>query len=518
MALITRISISLLILPIIGQPSVAQQEQAVDPLGDYCRRFAHQTTIIGDRLYIDGGLVDYGGSVYPDTIKATNTFLLYLDLKTLDGNFPVEYANLSKPPNVPSVQGGFLWADTVNQLFYLYGGEYIWTTPPPSQFTLWAYDALYDTWNATSSEAAASGVLSVSFGAGAVVDNRALGYYYGGWQSNATVLGWNGNPIAQPGLIKYDMLGKTWTNPTFIDGIPSAEGVLIYIPASDGGMLVYFGGVQRTSHGSYPGVPLDWYPSSFEHHSLSCNVIDQSQMIIMGGYFPNSSNINCDAKSIWGQHNLNLGANDVAADEWPTGGATLTTPVSGWDDPDLEVYFMRHYTPTARTPTRYIPALGAATTSAAQPPAPSAHSSKTHVGAIAGGAVGGAVFLVAVALLVWLCLRRRGKKQQEQAAASAPQVSQMSEHVAGSPDSMHKRHVSDQAYSPPQESPPPQFPIGHWPQFQYPQQHPSSWQPQQYYPPPAQAQQYYPPPPDTQRNEQPSPISEMPSVRSPPAR
>ncbi|KAK5131537.1 hypothetical protein LTR08_000864 [Meristemomyces frigidus] len=592
MALITRISIYLLLLPTIGQLSVAQQEQAMDPLGDYCRRFAHQTTIIGNRLYIDGGLVDYGGAVYPDTINHTNTYLLYLDLNTLDG--------------------GFLWADTVNQVFYLYGGEYNSTTPPPSQFTLSAYDALYDMWNATSN-VAASGVSSVSFGAGAVVDDRALGYYYGGWQSNATTLGWNGNPIAQPGLIQYDMLGKTWTNSTFIDGTPRVEGVLFYIPASDGGMLVYFGGVQRTSNGSYTGVPLDtiylydiasgkyytqstsgttpsmrrrfcggvswtkdqssyniyffgglppydeqglgygdvwilsipsftwtqWYPSSFEHHSLSCNVIDQSQMIIMGGYFPNSSNINCDAKSIWGQHNLNLGANDVAADEWyqflpnvtsyevpttivdvigggPTGGATLTTPTSGWDDPDLEVYFMRRYTPTTRTPTRYIPTPGAATTSAVPSPAPSAHSSKTDVGAIVGGAVGGAVFLVAVALRVWLCLRRRGKKQQHgQAAASAPQVSQMSGHVAGSSVSTHKRHAGNQGYPSPQESPPPQFPTGHSPQFQYPQQQPNNWQPQQYYPPPAQAQQYYPPPPATQRNEQPSPISEMPSA--PPA-
>lgn len=39
-------------------------------------------------------------------------------------------------------------------------------------------------------------------------------------------------------------------------------------------------------------------------------------MNIMGGSFPNSSNIACDAKSIWGQHNLNLGANDVASAEW----------------------------------------------------------------------------------------------------------------------------------------------------------------------------------------------------------
>lgn len=36
----------------------------------------------------------------------------------------------------------------------------------------------------------------------------------------------------------------------------------------------------------------------------------------MGGYFPNSSNIGCDAQDIWGQHNLNLGADDVTGAEW----------------------------------------------------------------------------------------------------------------------------------------------------------------------------------------------------------
>ncbi|KAK5122577.1 hypothetical protein LTR85_003840 [Meristemomyces frigidus] len=611
MATVANVLGYLILLPSFGRPSFAQQQQVFDPLNDFCRRFAHQTTVIGNKLYIDGGLVDYGGDVYNYTTNYTNTYLLYLDLDSLLNNFPVEYANLSKPADVPSVQGGILWADTANRIFYLYGGEYNWTTPPPSQFTLWAYDAIYDTWNATPSDVSAAGISSVSFGAGVVVDDRALAYYYGGWQINATILGWDGQPIAQPGLIQYDMLKNEWTNVTFIDGTPRAEGVMFYIPASDAGMLVYFGGVQQTSNGSYTGVPLStiylydigsgkyyaqstsgttpgmrrrfcggvswaddhssyfygglppygeqglgfgdvwilsipsftwtqWYPSSYEHHSLSCNVIDQSQVIIMGGYFPNSSNIDCDAKSIWGQHNLNLGAEDVDAVEWyqflpnvtsyevpttivdvigggRTGGATLTTPTSGWANQDLETYFTRAYTPTIRTPTRYIPTPGATTTSAVPLPMPSVHSSKTDVGAIAGGAVGGAVFLIAVGLLAWLCLRRRGRKQREQATGGAPQVSQMTEpHVNGSPESMHKRQAGSQSYPSPQDSPPPQFAAGNAAQF--PQQHSNNWQPQQYYPPPPQAQQYYPPPPVPQRHEQPSPISEMPSVRSPPAR
>jgi hypothetical protein len=40
------------------------------------------------------------------------------------------------------------------------------------------------------------------------------------------------------------MDGNTWTNLTGPDSIGRAEGVMTFIPASDGGMLVYFGGVQ----------------------------------------------------------------------------------------------------------------------------------------------------------------------------------------------------------------------------------------------------------------------------------
>lgn len=89
--------------------------QDFNPLTDFCRRFAHRTAVIDNKLFIDGGYVDYGGSVYPDTINYTNTYLLYTDLDTIANQFPVEYANLSKPSDVPSLAGGVLWADTVNK-------------------------------------------------------------------------------------------------------------------------------------------------------------------------------------------------------------------------------------------------------------------------------------------------------------------------------------------------------------------------------------------------------------------
>lgn len=31
-----------------------------DPVNNFCRRYSHQSTVIDDRLYIDGGYINYG--------------------------------------------------------------------------------------------------------------------------------------------------------------------------------------------------------------------------------------------------------------------------------------------------------------------------------------------------------------------------------------------------------------------------------------------------------------------------
>lgn len=37
-------------------PTTLQQK---DPVRDFCRRLGHQTTVMGNKLYTDGGLVDW---------------------------------------------------------------------------------------------------------------------------------------------------------------------------------------------------------------------------------------------------------------------------------------------------------------------------------------------------------------------------------------------------------------------------------------------------------------------------
>lgn len=226
----------------------AAQDEDQDQINNFCRRFAHQTTWIDNKLYVDGGYIDYGSQLDSSSPNYTNTQLLWADTtNTTEYFFPQMYDNLTKPANVPSVAGGTLWADEVNKLFYLYGGEYNSTSLPPQQYTLWLFDTIYNTWNASSTDAPST---PNSFGGSAVDQNKGTAFYYGGWKSNATEVGFAGAPQLQSGLVTFDLSTKEWGQSLFIDDTPRGEGALFYIPASDQGMLVYFGGVEQSSNTS----------------------------------------------------------------------------------------------------------------------------------------------------------------------------------------------------------------------------------------------------------------------------
>jgi hypothetical protein len=170
---------------------------------------------------------------------------------------PQEYKNLSKPANAPSVSGGVLWPDQVNKYFYLYGGEF---QTAPLSYATWQYDVINDNWTTMAPDPTQSAIQRAAWGAGLAVQDRAIGYYYGGWLSNSTVPVWGSTPFAQSTFLMYDMIHNTWTNSSGPDTIGRAEGVLLYIPASDGGMLVYFGGIQAStinSNGTWTGQPMD---------------------------------------------------------------------------------------------------------------------------------------------------------------------------------------------------------------------------------------------------------------------
>jgi hypothetical protein len=155
-----------------------------------------------------------------------------------------------------------LWPDQANKLFYLYGGDY--NNASVQDFsTLWFYDTIYNTWNRSNSDGSQTQILWPSFGAG-TVDDEGVGYYYGGYLSNKSVSKWSGDRLMLNTMVSYDMNEKRWKNVT-TDATPRAEGSLHYIPASDNGMLVYFGGVETISNGTVV------YVSCLENTPVTCS-------------------------------------------------------------------------------------------------------------------------------------------------------------------------------------------------------------------------------------------------------
>lgn len=172
---------------------------------------------------------------------------------------PQLYANLTKNVSIPNVNGGTLWADTINKRFYLFGGEFQGDQPPPALFTLWSFDTLNLVWESFG-QPTQTIINGVSYGAGVSVSERGEGYYYGGWMSSNSISGWGSRPaVATSTLIRYDMDSNSWTNSTGpADEMGRAEGSMVFLPISDGGMLVYLGGVRDMwRNGTVVGQPMD---------------------------------------------------------------------------------------------------------------------------------------------------------------------------------------------------------------------------------------------------------------------
>ena len=183
---------------------------------------------------------------YPDSWLLNQA----LDVDNGQG-FPQLYSNLSKNSSVPDVEGGILWSDNTNMLFYQWGGQF---QTSPENPTLYIYDTIYNTWNTTTADL--SEISRIAYGAGTTVEQRAEGYYYGGWLSNQSIAGWSGPRIASSNIIKYDMNAGTFSNSSGPDNLGRAEGAMVFLPASDNGLLIYFGGVIDMGNGSAVGANM----------------------------------------------------------------------------------------------------------------------------------------------------------------------------------------------------------------------------------------------------------------------
>lgn len=57
----------------------AAQQNIKDPVNDFCRRHKQQTCVIDSKLYIDGGMVYYGGDKSNDSVAEQSMHPVSLD-------------------------------------------------------------------------------------------------------------------------------------------------------------------------------------------------------------------------------------------------------------------------------------------------------------------------------------------------------------------------------------------------------------------------------------------------------
>lgn len=74
---------------------------------------------------------------------------------------------------------------------------------------------------------------------------------------------------------------------------------------------------------------IKWFPTSpgigNPHNSLTCNVVNGAQMLVIGGTFPLTQA--CDAPEVWGTHSLDLGKQNPGNATWYNYRPNLTSYV-----------------------------------------------------------------------------------------------------------------------------------------------------------------------------------------------
>lgn len=166
------------------------------------------------------------------------------------------------------------------------------------------------------------------------------------------------------------------------------------------------------------------------HHSMSGNVINNSQMIIIGGTFPLSSD--CDIATSWGSHNLNLAHGPPKYVQWQNfypnvtytvppgltkviggdiqGNAKETEPADGFTDRNLGIMFSRTPSLAQIKPTR-----------AALIDTPDSEGGVSKTVVIAASTVGAVVAVIVGLVVGFCCFRRRAqRKMQNERSLSGP--------------------------------------------------------------------------------------------------
>jgi hypothetical protein len=151
----------------------------------------------------------------------------------------------SKKVQVPLVSGGALWADEINSRFYAFGGYHVDGTPPA--FQTWSYDTSHNTWESVNTSGDL--VTYVAHGMSAIAPDAGTAFYLGGYHDSMTNQGWTAPKSYTPNLVEFDLVNRRYTNHSGPNSDGRGEGLMVFVPASNIGLLIYFGGVVQSATG-----------------------------------------------------------------------------------------------------------------------------------------------------------------------------------------------------------------------------------------------------------------------------
>ncbi|KAI9799738.1 MAG: hypothetical protein M1833_003857 [Piccolia ochrophora] len=232
-----------------------------------CQFGGHHSIVIGDRIYVDGGMFIAKDGFDPN--------LSYRDLRIYDLSqisqqtigdsvFSIPQRTVvERPGSIINTRKGYLWTDEEQRILYKYGGNLIDPPDVLRNMTDYAlrsglvhFDTQFPDVNSPSAwesvpNTAPPVISRLAFGAGARSLEKTQGYYLGGFDDlvgNDHMSAETERASVRDNLVLWDGIQQTFTNETVRQNASSTDsfnagagGALFHLPLGTG-MLVSLGG------------------------------------------------------------------------------------------------------------------------------------------------------------------------------------------------------------------------------------------------------------------------------------
>ncbi|KAB2574686.1 hypothetical protein DBV05_g6600 [Lasiodiplodia theobromae] len=237
--------------------SLERRQSDVPSSSNFIRRALHGSTVVGNRLYIDGGeIAQYVDGNTDTQMSRVNNQTLSIDLSTSWSNSSVQISALDKN-GAPVFNFPGLWSDG-NSAFYLFAGEVspvagdnattpdvaVWKfSSTPSGDGSWEQLSTSDPQVFNQLTRPANALVAADSGGG-------KGFVLGGYESGRTDPDSHDADTPVPGLVSFDWESGAWSNESatpFTTYGTAVSGQMHFVPTfGEGGLLMMFGGESTT--------------------------------------------------------------------------------------------------------------------------------------------------------------------------------------------------------------------------------------------------------------------------------